>query len=71
VPSEEDQPEKNLFFNAGTAATYPVSISATQLKSPRLNSYSWHPNTRGPQFFGLGSDGSTLAQRYARGRLIH
>jgi hypothetical protein len=58
LPSEEDQPEKNLFFNAGTGGGRIRLDLGTAIGIAQVNSYSWHPNTRGPQFFRLwASDG--------------
>ncbi|HSU53651.1 MAG TPA: family 16 glycoside hydrolase [Candidatus Dormibacteraeota bacterium] len=58
VPTEEDQPTENFFFDAGSVGgSLAVDIgSAQSLK--QVNTYSWHPNTRGPQLYTLyGSDG--------------
>ena len=59
LPTQEDEPAKNLFFNAGTGGgrlrlEFPSVIEITQ-----VNTYSWHPNARGPQVYRLwASDGS-------------
>ena len=59
LPTQEDEPAKSLFFNAGTGGgrlrlEFPSVIEITQ-----VNTYSWHPNTRGPQVYRLwASDGS-------------
>jgi len=62
LPREEDEPGANFFFNAGTPGGsfrldlgQPIAIS-------QVNSYSWHPNSRGPQVYALYvSDGSDAA----------
>jgi len=58
LPTDEDEPAANFFFNAGTPGgrfrlEFPSVITISQ-----VNTYSWHPNTRGPQIYKLyGSDG--------------
>jgi len=59
LPTEADQPEENFFFNAGTeGGRLQVDLgSAVEIK--QVNTYSWHPTTRGPQVYKLyGSDGT-------------
>jgi hypothetical protein len=59
VPREEDEPGSNLFFNAGTnGGSFRLDLgSATTIS--QINSYSWHPSTRGPQVYVVyGSDGT-------------
>ncbi|HEY2963361.1 MAG TPA: hypothetical protein VGJ37_13140 [Pyrinomonadaceae bacterium] len=53
LPSDEDEPGANLFFSAGSSGGRfrmdlgkPIDIAA-------VNSYSWHPNSRGPQLYKL------------------
>ena len=48
VPTEEDQPAENFFFNAGTAGGRIVLDLGSALDLKQVNTYSWHPNTRGP-----------------------
>ena len=58
VPTEEDQPAENFFFNAGTAGGRIVLDLGSALGLKQVNTYSWHPNTRGPQVYKLyASDG--------------
>ena len=58
LPTEEDQPSENFFFNAGTeGGRLSVDLGAA-LELKQVNTYSWHPNTRGPQVYKLyASDG--------------
>ncbi len=53
LPSEEDQPEENFFFtqNADGGRLLFDLKEATDIK--QVNTYSWHPNTRGPQVYNL------------------
>ena len=58
LPTEEDEPEANFFFDAGTqGGRFQVDLGRT-IKIKQVNTYSWHPNTRGPQIYKLyASDG--------------
>lgn len=62
VPSEEDQPAENFFFNAGTEGGRIVVDLGGVLELKQINTFSWHPGTRGPQVYklyagdGLGAD---------------
>jgi hypothetical protein len=58
VPSEEDQPAENFFFNAGTPGGRLLLDLGKVLELKQVNTYSWHPNSRGPQVYKLfASDG--------------
>ena len=58
LPTEEDQPGANFFFSAGTEGGRLLLDLARVLSVNQLNTYSWHPNTRGPQVYVLyASDG--------------
>ncbi|MCY2989299.1 MAG: basic secretory protein-like protein [Planctomycetota bacterium] len=64
VPTDDDQPEANFFFAAGTdGGRVLVDLGAvTEVK--QVCTYSWHRGTRGPQVYRLyASDGS--AQDFA------
>ena len=59
LPTQEDEPEKNLFFNAGTGGGRLRIDLGSIIEIGQVNTYSWHPNTRGPQVYKLwASDGS-------------
>lgn len=59
LPTEEDEPGSNCFFSAGSFGgrfrmDFGIAVEITE-----VNSYSWHPNSRGPQLYKLyGSDGT-------------
>lgn len=58
VPSEEDEPAENFFFNAATPGGRILVDMGRILEIREVNTYSWHPNTRGPQVYTLyASDG--------------
>ena len=59
LPTQEDEPEKNLFFNAGTGGGRLRLDLGSVIEIAQINTYSWHPNTRGPQVYKLwAADGS-------------
>ncbi|HEY2584985.1 MAG TPA: hypothetical protein VGI81_04380, partial [Tepidisphaeraceae bacterium] len=58
VPTEEDQPAENFFFNQNTDGGRILIDLAKAIEIRQVNTYSWHPNTRGPQVYKLyGADG--------------
>ncbi len=53
VPTEEDQPRRNFFFQAGTKGGR-IRIDLGSIRSVKqVNTYSWHGGTRGPQVYRL------------------
>jgi len=59
LPTEQDQPEENFFFDAGTEGGRLLMDLGSVIAIKQVNTYSWHPNTRGPQVYKLWvSDGS-------------
>src|ERR1017187_1142470 len=59
LPENSDDPAENFFFQAGTdGGRLQVDLGhATGVK--QINTYSWHPGTRGPQNYKLyASDGT-------------
>jgi hypothetical protein len=59
LPTEEDEPEANFFFNAGTPGGRFRMDFGSAVEIAEVRTYSWHPNSRGPQLYRLfGSDGS-------------
>lgn len=59
VPLEEDQPAANFFFQAGTDGGRLVIDLGRVREIREVNTYSWHPGTRGPQVYRLfGSEGT-------------
>lgn len=59
LPTEEDQPTANFFWNAGTGGgRFEIDLGSV-IEIAQVNTYSWHPNTRGPQVYRLwASDGT-------------
>jgi len=53
LPSDEDEPGANVFFRAGSSGGRFRMDFGTAIDIARVNSYSWHPNTRGPQLYKL------------------
>lgn len=59
LPGDEDEPGANFFFNAGSSGGRFSMDFGEPMQIVQVNSYSWHPNTRGPQLYKLyGADGS-------------
>jgi hypothetical protein len=59
LPTEEDEPEANFFFDAGTPGGRFRMDFGSAVEIAEVRTYSWHPNTRGPQLYRLyGSTGS-------------
>ena len=59
LPQDDDEPGGNVFFRAGsTGGRFRMDFS-TPIEIAQINSYSWHPNSRGPQLYKVyGADGS-------------
>jgi hypothetical protein len=58
TPANEDQPAENFFFEAGTAGGRIVADLGCATEFKAVNTYSWHPGSRGPQVYTLyASDG--------------
>ncbi len=59
LPTDEDQPSANFFFNAGIlGGRFRVDLGSV-IEITQVSTYSWHPNTRGPQVYKLyASDGT-------------
>ena len=59
LPSEEDQPARNFFFNAGEDGGRIQLDLGGVLEIKEVNSYSWHAGDRAPQVYKLyASDGA-------------
>jgi hypothetical protein len=59
LPTHEDQPESNFFFEAGTAGGRIRIDLGRAMDVSEVNTYSWHPDSRAPQVYNLyASDGS-------------
>jgi hypothetical protein len=58
VPSDADQPSENFFFRQGTDGGRIQVDLGSRITIKQVNTYSWHPNARGPQVYKLyASDG--------------
>jgi hypothetical protein len=53
LPSDEDEPGANLFFSAGSSGGRFRMDLGKPIEIAQVNSYSWHPNSRGPQLYKL------------------
>jgi hypothetical protein len=61
LPTEEDQPAANFFWNAGAGGGRLQMDLGSLIEIAEVNTYSWHPNTRGPQVYRLwASDGAAV-----------
>lgn len=59
LPHDEDDPGSNVYFRAGSSGGRFRMEFATPIEIAQVNTYSWHPNSRGPQLYKLyGADGS-------------
>jgi hypothetical protein len=59
LPAEEDDPDANFFFDADTPGGRFTMDFGSAIEIAAVNTYSWHPNTRGPQVYRLyASDGA-------------
>jgi hypothetical protein len=53
LPTDEDEPAANVFFRAGSSGgRFRIDLGAA-IDIAQVNSYSWHPNSRGPQLYKL------------------
>jgi hypothetical protein len=59
LPRDEDEPGANVFFRAGSSGgRFRMDFGST-IDIAHVNTYSWHPNSRGPQLYKLyAADGS-------------
>ena len=59
LPRDEDEPGSNVYFRAGSSGGRFRMDFGSVIKIAQVNSYSWHPNSRGPQLYKLyAADGS-------------
>lgn len=59
LPNDEDEPAANVFFRAGSSGGRFRMDLGTSIDIAQVNTYSWHPNSRGPQLYKLyAADGS-------------
>jgi len=53
LPQDEDEPGANVFFRAGSSGGRFRMDFTTPIEIAQVNTYSWHPNSRGPQLYKL------------------
>jgi len=59
LPTDADQPAENFFFDAGSAGGLLLVDLGSAISIRQVNTYSWHPGTRGPQIYKLyAADGT-------------
>ena len=59
LPGDEDEPGANVYFRAGSSGGRFRMDFRTSIDIAQVNTYSWHPNSRGPQLYKLyAADGS-------------
>ena len=59
LPTIDDEPQENFFFNAGTNGGRFMMDLGNNIEIAQINTYSWHPDTRGPQVYKVyASDGA-------------
>jgi len=66
IPTEADQPSQNFFFGAGTDGGRLLVDLDRAVEIKQVNTYSWHPDTRGPQVYRLFASQGTAADFNAR-----
>jgi len=59
LPADEDEPGANVFFRAGSSGGRFRMDFGNPIEIAQVNTYSWHPSSRGPQLYKLyAADGS-------------
>lgn len=53
LPHDEDEPGSNVYFSAGSSGGRFRMDLGKAIDIAAVNSYSWHPNSRGPQLYKL------------------
>jgi hypothetical protein len=53
LPGDEDDPGANVFFNSGSSGGRFRMDLGKPIDIEQINSYSWHPSSRGPQLYKL------------------
>src|SRR5262249_22415236 len=53
LPAEEDETSQNFFFEAGPKGGQDQIDLGRVMEIEQVNTYSWHPGTRGPQVYKL------------------
>jgi len=59
LPPDEDAPGSNVYFRAGSSGGRFRMDFTTPIDIAQVNTYSWHPSSRGPQLYKLyAADGA-------------
>ena len=59
LPHDEDEPGANVYFRAGSSGGRFRMDFGSVIEIGQVNTYSWHPNSRGPQLYKLyAADGT-------------
>lgn len=53
LPANEDEPGANVYFNAGSSGGRFRMDLGKAIDIAQVNTYSWHPSSRGPQLYKL------------------
>ncbi|HKV33057.1 MAG TPA: hypothetical protein VJP89_01920 [Pyrinomonadaceae bacterium] len=53
LPTNEDDPGANVYFNAGSSGGRFRMDLGQGIEIAQVNTYSWHPSSRGPQLYKL------------------
>jgi hypothetical protein len=60
LPTSDDEPSANFFFNAGTAGGRLAIDLGSAITVKQINTFSWHASARGPQVYELyGNEGTS------------
>lgn len=57
LPTNEDDPGANVYFNAGGSGGRFRMDLGQAIEIAQVNTYSWHPSSRGPQLYKLYAAG--------------
>ena len=59
LPRDEDEPGSNVYFRAGSSGGRFRMDFGSAIQIAHVNTYSWHPSSRGPQLYKLyAADGT-------------
>jgi hypothetical protein len=59
LPTNEDDPGANVYFNAGSSGGRFRMDLGEAIDIAQVNTYSWHPSSRGPQLYKLYAAGGS------------
>ena len=71
LPGRQDEPSANCFFDQGLDGGRLVVDLGRVIEIGQINTYSWHPESRGPQVYSVyGADGAASAFNAAPNRAV-